>query len=353
MPSCCCKGINGDDLLEEISQTDIDLLYSLITNYELICDENRALLMAMMVLISSTAVETIGASSPVKTKNAFKIILFFFISFCVKAESMCTTSALPPSNQESKSSKGNSKKKKSCDWIDYRARCLAICLSAIQIQPSIVWSMGVVQDCFLCTFWKYALHLLETRPAGVAGSSGQEVAVRSQCVSLLIACAPCFQENSALSGSSSLAASLVHSLCGTEHMAVVVAEICAKSKGALLSNVMSDISRMHLGSSSSSSAGTISTPLDDVEAAPSDVPSSTSRSNAPSSTSVFTVKNIGSFFVSLTEMNPQACILYFPVVLAHLASDAFQIRCVLMNLIRITYVYFKSTVGARLCSVWE
>jgi hypothetical protein len=329
--------MNVDDVHEDISQAIIDTLYNLINSFEILNENSKYELTNALMNVAMQSLESIVVNSPSKAKDSFKKVMFFLAVLCAKAEESFKSSDIATGIAEAKSTKGSKSKAalsaaNKYDWVGLRGRCLSVLLRVVQMDPSHLWSMSMVQESFLTPIWTYALELLECRPVGIAGTGAMETSLRALCVNMLVECTGLFTT----SGSVPLACALLTSLSRYEHMTSVAADIGARAQGGLLLNLMTEISRLKLTServmiTSNSSKEAVSNETiehrdDDEEELPITTAVSIVKPSSGSVKVTSTVKHVGMFLVNLAEVAPKAMCLYFSMVLPQLASDSHQIR---------------------------
>lgn len=306
-----------EDVHEDLQQTHIDSLYSFIQGWEHLSEPHRTEFCQSLMTMASASLESISATCPAKAKSTAKILLYFLANMCSHVE----THFKPTPEATTKATKSKQSSSQHFDWVAWRPRCLHLLLRALLIDPSFLWSMALVQDNFLTPIWKYTVQLLEERPMGLAGTGGNETALRGVCHQILTVSSELFNETSG-SGSAPLAAALVDAITRYEHMASYAADICAQAKGALLSNVFAEIAHMNIAAGTTADNTTDEDPATVTATVPATVPSKQTQTKVSS-----TVKHIGIFLVALTELNAKSTCLYFPLVLPQLASDAHQVHC--------------------------
>ena len=103
--------------LDDLHQDTIDNLYSFITNFRSLSDENKELFVEALTDLSSHAIDSIIPNMTVTAKNTRKIIIFFLVEFLRSNEqfekSENAEQQLQPNNGNEKITKSKSNKKSS------------------------------------------------------------------------------------------------------------------------------------------------------------------------------------------------------------------------------------------------
>ena len=197
-------------------------------------------------------------------------------------------------------------------WVDFRSVCMDLIRKSARLEPSLLWSMGLVHENFLSAQWSLALELLETRPQGLSGAASTEAAARGVCVDVVSACVATFGSAGSTGSFSSLSTALIDALMRAEHMHTFAAEVCSRAPPALAYEVLGEMSRM---------------PLDTLASAG--------------------VKNLGQFAESLAKANPELMTSQLPVVTTHLDSKVHQIRSSILHVLGtvVTFLHARATAS--------
>ena len=346
-----------------LSQSAIDSLYCLALGFSSLSDELKSAYVDTLVELSTRVLQTAqtdGSALSLQAKNNTKAILYFLSAAASKIEASCRgdASALPSSSAPSKGRTANgdddgddndededgdfgapSKGRKTAkagakaskaaapkggrkggkaaskasegdfSWVDYRPLVLDLILKAVSLEPSVLWAMGVVPESFLAASWSFALELLETRPAGVAGAGGAEARTRATCQQIISTCTGNFASSATSCGYAALSTSILDALLRSEPFASSAAEICSHCPQGLLSELFGEVSRMNLAALPAGG-----------------------------------VKNIGAFIEALAKVNPQLMTAQLPVVMKQLDSGAHQIRSSLLQAIGVVVQHIHKVV---------
>jgi hypothetical protein len=307
-----------------ITQSEVDKLYSIISGFQGLNAENRAVFVRNLCELSSRMLDSAasnadGASSgDMDTKNAIKIVLYFLQQLAFKAEQTVATktseiiqqdddmdfSETPaPSQKKTAKSKAGAAKKggKSAaaagtfDWSKCRTSVLELLERTISNECLSIWTMGIIPENFVRGLWKYPLSLLESKPQGLSGTSSVDIAARDSCVTLVVNCIKTFGSIKSTGSYSALSAATIDSLTKYEHMCNQVSEIASLANDAnmngkqFVAELMNDIANTNMAT----------------------VPS---------------VKNIGSFLESFAKATPIGMVSYLPILRCQIDSQAHQIR---------------------------
>ena len=220
--------------LDQLNQETIDALYSLVTNFTALSDENKELFVEALTELTTAAVATIVDNLSPAARNARKQLVFFLVSFMQANEQMerdeSSDNSDKPKATKTKGKKSTSKDSSSSfSWVEWRHACMKIVYDALCSEPSHLWSMGLVGENYLFGMWSYhpksplfllslppvfplfthlrlsllnhittlgmwsfALALLDEKPVGVAGIGHVESNVRGLCVAIITRCASLF-----------------------------------------------------------------------------------------------------------------------------------------------------------------
>ncbi len=309
--------IDYTDCTFELPQDAIDTLYSLTKFFVQLSEQNRELFTTTLIEKTAYLMDFIfqkvqkGEEAVSQTqfdqefKNGVKIIFYFFCCATAHIETVCgsSSSALDAPTKKAGAAKGTKKAAKKTEdedfsWASIRIIFLQTLKRMLTVPPSLLWSMGIIQENFLSGIWGYAVKLLDERPAGILGTGAAEGAARAICKDIVVRCVGYFG-NANVSGSYTLlTAALLEGINRSEHMSTFTAEICGKSPALLTAEFLKEISAMEFTSQSANTAG---------------------------------MKNVGTFVEDLVKYNSQIMIANLPVILRQLDAGAHQIRSSLLT----------------------
>ena len=140
--------------LDQLNQETIDALFSLVTNFTALSDENKELFVEGLTELTTAAVATIVDNLSPTARNARKQLVFFLVSFIQANEQMERDESAdnsdkpkPTKTKGKKSSKESSSS--SFSWVEWRHACMKIVYDALCSEPSHLWSMGLVGENYL------------------------------------------------------------------------------------------------------------------------------------------------------------------------------------------------------------
>jgi len=225
-----------------IEQSKIDTMYNAINCFQSFSQENKNFFAEVLSEIVKRSLESISSTMEHSTKNAVKIIFYFFQTFMIKLETAGKSEeANKPADLDSIAAKGRgakakAKKVSSDDDSDnftlkyWRPVFLEHLQDIISIDPSMIWTMGIIQEIFLTNIWSVTLQLLEDYRNDVAGVPK----TRCICIDILVACSK--KMSNANSENTPLVAAIIDAVCRSEHMGAVVAELCHQTQ-VLIRNI--------------------------------------------------------------------------------------------------------------------
>lgn len=336
-----------------LSQSAIDTLYSLGTAFPTLSPALRGLFLDTLLDLSGKVLSLAAdhKSLSQQAKNNTKAVLYFLAAVSARVETSLQAQGQPAATKakaasqddggandddddddgefngpakkgakkapKAKAPKAKAGAKGAFNWPEYRASLLELIAEAAEMEPSTLWSMGIVQENYSAAMWGYALSLLETRPAGLSGHTAAESKARGACVSVVVRCVSCFSQSGASCSFTQLTTALLDAMLRADHMSTAAADVCSKASVALASEVLGEVARMNMDGLPASG-----------------------------------VKNIGSFVEALAKSNPQLMTQLLPTVMKQLDSGAHQIRSSLLHamgavIIHIHAVCVAAPLGAE------
>jgi condensin complex subunit 1 len=281
----------------ELEQRHIDAMFNLVSCFKVLSDEQKGDFVGSLISMCTMKIDNLGEQSSTKSKNDFKIAHYFLHILSGKAELAAASKSGGGGAESGEKSTAKGKSKKSSEkfaWSEWRPAVLRLYQRALTVQPSAVWLMGLPEEAFLAGMWRFALQLLEDRPAGIAGAAGVEVALRALCSDIVLGCARQLAAASASGDElSTLCAAALDAVCRLEHMGPAVADLCQRENGRFAAQLMEEIGHMNLTDLGKSGSG---------------------------------VKNVGAFLVTMAEGAPRLMAAYFPTFIHLLDSEVYQIR---------------------------
>jgi hypothetical protein len=297
----------------DIEQRHIDAMFNVVSALATVNDEDKASFVESLCNFIIYKLENISEQSSTKDRNELKMAVYFLQQFAVKVEGVIAKSPSiavgddeAPAKPKGKGAKKASKATAVSDfaWSEWRHRVLDIFLRVLAIDTSALWFMGIPEEAFLAGLWKYALLLLEEKPAGVGGIGHAETKIRGMCQDVVFASAQQLGGSSASGDEmTTMVTAVVDSICRVEHMGLFISDLCKKENGRFAASVMSEIGAMNLIELGKSGSG---------------------------------VKNVGSFLVALSESAPKLMAVYLPTFIHLLDSEVYQIRYDLI----FSYIHF-------------
>lgn len=317
-----------------LSQSAIDTLYSIGTAFLTLSPALRSLFLDTLQDLSGKVLSLAASHKALsqQAKNNTKAVLYFLAAVTARVETGMQAQAQPAATKSKAASqddeggnddnddddgdfgapakKGAKKAPKAAkaskakagggkgafNWPEYRASLLELISEAAEMEPSSLWSMGIVQENFSAAMWGYALSLLEARPAGMSGHTSVETKARAACVAIVVRCVACFSQSGASCSFTQLTTALLDAMLRADHMSTAAADVCSKASVALAAEVLGEVARMNMDGLPASG-----------------------------------VKNIGSFVEALAKSNPQLMTQLLPTVMKQLDSGAHQIRSSLLH----------------------
>ncbi len=246
-------------------------------------------------------------------KNNAKKSMYYFMQLILKAEhthgigskgDLGLLSGEGGSTKASTGRKGKSSSSSAFDWIECRRNCLETLHEIVAFKLSYFWTMGLVEETFTTTIWRYCLDLLESKPVGIAGNGFNESNSRSLCV-LIIGKSIGHFGNSLTSGSyAALANACIDCIKKAEHMSNIIAEIIHQESvlhhsQLIAREITTEIVKMHQGNAANQSAQGI--------------------------------KNIGLFLESFAKVDTAVFSQYMPILVKLIDEQAYHLRNGMIN----------------------
>lgn len=248
----------------------------------------------------------------VKLKNLTTTLMYFLISFCSKCDETqgkesSDLLSKPKATKTSKSKKGGVVTS-SFVWTEWRHECLILFDHILQQDIKNLYPLGIVDENFLSTIWKYVMCLLEKKPSGINGTSAMDVQCRNSCLSIMKYIIQYIETlNRESAAYITLLTVLVESIRTYEHMGHYIAECTA-----ILSSSNLRFPAVHHPNYNSSMSYSIMVEI--------------SRMNLSDQKVANGVKYIGIFLTSFSELNPEQFLAYLPLLLPQLDAEVYFIR---------------------------
>ena len=291
-------------------------MYAAVSQLDSLSNSNKNLITEVLSDLTTKCIQM--ASSPgidQKQKNTIKIILYFFLVLCSKIELVAKkANEKTADNITVPKNKGRGKKTKKNLLDDdededdstiafslpfWRPKLLMTVQQVINIDSSLIWTMGIVHESFLMLLTKLPIQILEGE------GSAPEVSLKAMCINSIV------QFSGRYTGSCNyLLTSFIDALCRCEHMGAVVSNILKQTNGLLAAELMAEIGHMNMSEVAKSGNG---------------------------------VKNIGVFLVSFAEACPSLVAQYLPSIMHQIDSDVYQIRSAILQAIGVVVAYIHST----------
>jgi condensin complex subunit 1 len=131
-------------------------------------------------------------------KNNAKKVMYYLIQYLLKAEQLHGSGSkdlgllaggtgIGENGPLKKTKKGKSSASSSAafDWIECRRSGLSTLHDIVSSKLSYFWTMGLVEETFTTSIWRYCLDLLESKPTGITGNGANESHSRSLCVQII------------------------------------------------------------------------------------------------------------------------------------------------------------------------
>ena len=274
-------------------------------------------------------------------KNKIKILLYFLINICISFENLTiknnnnissssVETIIGKSNKSTKSTSTKSKLKE-FNWIEWRGIYLEVIKKYLLFDQSKFWSMSLIQENYLMLIWKYIFLLLEEKSIGLNGIGKNEINLKKLCLEIITKCIKQLDLRGLqqpIDSISSFITSLIDSLCRYEQIGIYLAEIfgICSSNSLVCHEIMKEIGRINMNEFSKN------------------------NSNG--------VKNIGGFLINLGEIAPETIVIFLPLILNHLDSDAYQIRFAFLLLFSplffyyLTYIYYFVSSQKLHCDIY-
>lgn len=281
---------------EEWTQDDVNFLFNCILHLSHISNPSRRILNEVLFDTSHQLLENCqedaqncGSDGKLRAGKA----MYLLVNYCIHMERCFKGISTDSSSSKKKSAKASSD---SYIWSEWRHTCLNLIHKLMAGDANALFSMGVMPENFVMPFWKYSLELLGDKPQGLSGAGATEQAAKKVCADVLQLCAK-HVVNGPTSGVTVFVTAVLDSASRHEHLASPLAELCrALGVGSIfVSEIMGEISRLN---------------MHDL-----------SKGNGSGA------KNIGTFITSLAALFPETIALYLPLIMHHLDSDVYQMRC--------------------------
>mmetsp|Transcript_3353 Transcript_3353/g.6087 ORF Transcript_3353/g.6087 Transcript_3353/m.6087 type:complete len:1404 (+) Transcript_3353:47-4258(+) len=312
-----------EDLSEssEQSQDDINFLYSAIHAVADLSDAQRRLLNEALYNRAHQMLETCQddpQSATIEDKAGASKAFYLLAHYCTLMERVFKAT---PTDASVSTTAAKKKKTKASStsyiWPEWRFTCLNLFHKLLDGDARALFAMGIMPENFVMLFWKYTLQLLEEKPAGMSGVGTAEQASKKLCIAvLLLACK--HVSAGASTGVTVLMTGLLDSACSQEHMAAPIAEICRSSGvgSALVSELMSEVARLNM--------------------------TELSKGNGSGA------RNIGCFLIAVASVYPEMIALYLPLIMHHMDSDVYQIRCAIITAMGSTIAFIHQQCQAEM-----
>jgi hypothetical protein len=303
-----------------LDQDSINFLYNVIHSVEDLSDSQKRLVNETLYNQAHQLLETCQddpQSTSVDDKMGAAKAMYLLVQNCIIMERMFkatpTDASISTAAAKKKKAKASST---SFIWPEWRSTCLGIFQKLLEGDSSALFSMGILPENFVMAFWKYALNLLEEKPVGMTGVGSAEQASKKLCTSvLLLACKHVASGTS--TGVTVLVTAALDAACAQEHLAGPIAEIC-RSLGvgsAFVSELMAEIARLNMNE--------------------------LSKGNGSGA------RNIGCFLIAVASVYPEMIALYLPLIMHHMDSDVYQIRCAIITAMGSTIAFVHQQCQAE------
>lgn len=237
-------------------------------------------------------------------KNNAKKLLFYFVQLCLKAEADATSSTTTSMTDKTKGKGTKTKRSQSnsgYDWKIQRLDCLLVLEDIVSAKLGQLWSMGIVEEAFTNPIWKYCVELLESKAAGISGSSHIEGQGRQRCVEVIAQSTSHFGSTLTSGSYCALATALMDTMIHHEHMIVYVADICRIEHHSyktqhLSTEIMTEISKMNFSALSSTS-----------------------------------IKNVSSFVEAFARLDTMSFIPFIAILVKQVDSPAYPMRSAMLQ----------------------
>jgi hypothetical protein len=278
----------------ELEQRHVDAMFNTVACFRVLSADQKGDFAGNLISLCSQKLDNLSEQSSVKSKNDFKMTHYFLHVLATKAELYAPKAGDVDAPEKKAKGKKKAVSSDSFQWTDWRPAVLRLFERTLSIDPSILWFMGIPEEAFLAGIWKYALQLLEDKPAGVGGQGGAEIALRALCSGIILGSARQLAGTSTSGDEmTTLCTAALDSICRMEHIGAVFSDICMKENGRFAAQLMAEVGTMNLTDLNKSGAG---------------------------------VKNVGAFLVSMSEVAPKLMAQFLPSFIHLLDSEVYQIR---------------------------
>ena len=305
--------MNNDDYDNGLPQDKIDFIFGIITKLEFVDDDNKTVLTESLISLVEKAISIFSESLDQKQKNAIKIIFYFFLNFTSKIEVVCKKSSIVKANDsnnitipkgrgKSKAVKDSNEDSDTFSLNTWRVTFLQLINSIICLDPSKVWTMGIIPESFLLLLWKLSIQLLEDYKSDGSFDSN----VKSNCIKNLI-------DYTSKHGSNEinhLVTAFLDALCRSEHIAPILADIVKQTNGIMATELIGEIGQMNMSELAKSGSG---------------------------------VKHVGMFLTSFAELCPDLMTQHLASIMRQIDSEVYQIRSAIIQSIGIVVSYIHQS----------
>lgn len=316
----------------EISQSNIDSVYNILTDFNSMTDENKNGFVSAMVDLCTNALKMCAVAEQSErelsqeVKDTLRICLYFYQQMLFRIEAAWTPAEGAEKGTKSKAKRSRAANEDLFDWSEYRPICMQLLQQATAMNPVILWRMGLVAEAYMSSCWKFPLALLEKAAeggttgasagsAGISGSGAAEVALRTKCCEVIrTAIAVISVKASSGDVFVPIVSAFVDSICHYEAMATQIAKLLAQlpAGNLLTAALMREVGTLNMAD--------------------------LNRSNSSS------VKNIGTLITTLSTAVPEQMSLFMPMVMQQLNSEIYQIRSALLQSMGLTCEYICSMI---------
>jgi hypothetical protein len=295
----------------EMRQDEVNFMYNAILHVADLGDSQKRYLNEALYDLAHQLLETCqenAQSTSTDLKSRAAKALYLLVQYCIRMEPVfkASTKATTDASVSTKATTAAAKKKKakasanSYIWPEWRVTCLNLFHKMLAGGGSVLFAMGRMPENFVMLFWKYTLDLLEKRAVGITGVGTSEQASKKMCTDvLLLACKQVAVGSS--TGVTVLVTAVLDGACREDHLATPLAEICraAGVGSAFVSELMAEIARLNM--------------------------TDLSKGNGSGA------RNIGCFLMAVASVYPELIALYLPLIMHHMDSDVYQIRCAIIT----------------------
>ena len=292
-----------------IPQAKIDLMFTLVSKMDQLPNSSKHLTAEVFSELAGQCVQLSGSPGIVqRQKNGIKIVFYFFLVLCSKFEAVAKkaneksadTVIVPKSKGRGKKSKKlaedeDGEEGASFSTTFWRAQLLATVQAIIEVDSSLIWTMGIVHESFLMLLTKLPLAVLE------GDGSSPDAALKALSTTAIVDFSAKYP-----SGCNYLITAFIDAICRAEHMGAIVSDILKRTNGLLAAELMQEIGHINMADVAKSGNG---------------------------------VKNIGIFLVSFAEACPALVAQHLPSIMHQIDSEVYQIRSALLQAIGVVVSY--------------